>query len=95
MALLRLVSWLDKGHDNRYCVSGESLEREANAHTVGFYNELLSIIARAGVVTVSEPKIEPFPPPPLRKGESINQQRLIRLSLSCPATGSNRDPLRL
>jgi hypothetical protein len=95
MALLRFVCWLDKGHDNRYSVPGESLEGEANAHTVGSYNEFHSIIARAGVMTVSEPKLEPFPSSLVSNGESINQQRPVQLAVSCLATGSNRDPLRL
>ena len=73
VAFLRSVCWLYRGHDNRYSVPGESLEGEANAHTVGFYNGMLSIIARAGPMTVSEPKLEPFRSSLVGNSESINQ----------------------
>lgn len=69
--LAPLICWLEDWNDNRQPIAGADLEGKSNAETAGFHDELMAIMAPAGVMTVTEPKLPPFPIPLLANGDLL------------------------
>lgn len=65
------ICWLEDWNDNRQPLPGSLLQGKSNAQTAGFYDEMLAIMGPVGAMTVSEPKLPPFPSPMLSNGERL------------------------
>jgi hypothetical protein len=69
--LTPLICWLERWNENPHGMPTTELRRKSATEQVGFADELVAILAPAGVATVQEPIDRPFPLPLLANGETL------------------------
>jgi hypothetical protein len=66
-----LICWLEHWNENPQVMPTELLRGKTNLEQAGLSDEFLAIISPAGVATVKEPLMPPFPLPILKNGERL------------------------
>lgn len=66
-----LICWLEQWNESSYGMPTASLAGKSAKETVGFADELTSIMAPVGTMTITEPPSQQFPIPKLANGEFL------------------------
>lgn len=66
-----LICWLEKWNESKYSMPTDRLAGKSAKETVGFADELTSIMAPVGTMTITEPPSQQFPLPVLANGEFL------------------------
>lgn len=66
-----MICWLEQWNENPHGMPTAELRGKSATELVGFADELMAIMAPAGVMTVQEPPDPPFPFPVLANGEFL------------------------
>jgi hypothetical protein len=66
-----MICWLEQWNENPHGMPTTELRGKSATELVGFADELMAIMAPAGVATVQEPPDHPFPLPILANGETL------------------------
>jgi hypothetical protein len=91
-----MICWLEQWNENPHGMPTAELRGKSATELVGFADELMAIMAPAGVMTVQEPPDPPFPFPVLASGrDSVQEHTRVHASLNRSAAACSGPMLLL